>query len=205
MKLTISRYFLSRDGEFHRDKDGYLVNANGLFVMGFRNNGGNFNERAIRIQPTDPTPEITMSKIVDSHNLKANAGAGVADVNAGQFSYAHAFVNDLQALKYSKYGSTILETQNSVYTGPFTTAVATNPAATAFATASGVFFHQASTIAGNPNSGNVRVNGSSLEASNVQLPSTIVELSLAQKIYSALTKVIQVDQQKLDGVLNLIR
>ena len=200
-----ARYFLSRDGEFHRDKDGYLVNANGLFVMGFRNNGGNFNERAIRIQPTDPTPEITMSKIVDSHNLKANAGAGVADVNAGQYSYAHAFVNDLQALKYSKYGSTILETQNSVYTGPFTTAVATNPAATAFATASGVFFHQASTIAGNPNSGNVRVNGSSLEASNVQLPSTIVELSLAQKIYSALTKVIQVDQQKLDGVLNLIR
>jgi len=214
-----ARYYLSRDGEFHRDKDGYLVNANGLYVLGMRNTqatanvtantSAGFVERAIRITTTDPTPELTMSKIVDSHNLNAQAGAGVADVNSGNYTYAHAFVNDLQALKYSKYGSTILEAQNNVLAAGnnFTNAGAVNnPTAAAFATTNGVFFHRASQpAAAEPNSNGIRVNGGSLEASNVQLPSTLVELSLAQKIYSALTKVIQVDQQKLDGVLNLIR
>lgn len=189
-----AKFFLSRDGEFHRDQYGYLVNANGLYVIGVQNVGGVLTNAAINIPPTDANPEQTMSKIVDNHNL----ATPVASMAALEFSYAHAFVNDLQSLKYSKYGSTILEAQNSNYTG--------FPPAVAGATTNGIAFHQSKSYgAGNPDSQKVRVSGSSLEASNVQLPSTLVELSLAQKIYSALTKVIQVDQQKMDGVLNLIR
>lgn len=192
-----AKFFLSRDGEFHRDQYGYLVNANGLYVMGVQNVAGTLTNAAICIPTTDGTPEMTMSKIVDNHNLDTPVGS----MAAGEFSYAHAFVNDLQALKYSKYGSTVLEAQDSVYSSGFPGSIGAGAS-----NAAGIAFHRSANYgAGNPDSQKVRVSGASLEASNVQLPSTLVELSLAQKIYSALTKVIQVDQQKMDGVLNLIR
>lgn len=189
-----AKFFLSRDGEFHRDQYGYLVNANGLYVLGSQNVAGTLTNAAICIPTTDGTPEMTMSKIVDNHNLATPVGS----MALGEFSYTHAFVNDLQALKYSKYGSTVLEAQNSIYSTGFPPAIGTLVAA-------GISFHQSASYPGFPDSQKVRVSGAALEASNVQLPSTLVELSLAQKIYSALTKVIQVDQQKMDGVLNLIR
>ncbi|RYX88319.1 hypothetical protein EON78_07675 [bacterium] len=94
---------------------------------------------------------------------------------------AHVTINDLSSLKYSKYGGTVLQTDTP-------------------ATLAGTFG-----VAGAGASLNVRITGSALEASNVQLPSTTVELSLAQKIYNALAKVIQVDQAKLDSIFNLIR
>lgn len=198
-----AKFFLSRDGEFHRDQYGYLVNANGLYVLGAQKTGGGVGvagsliNAAICIPTTDGTPEMTMSKIVDNHNLDTPSTA-MANL---EFSYAHAFVNDLQALKYSKYGSTVLEAQDSIYTSGFPGSIGAGAS-----NAAGIAFHRSANYgAGNPDSQKVRVSGASLEASNVQLPSTLVELSLAQKIYSALTKVIQVDQQKMDGVLNLIR
>lgn len=208
--VATAKFFLTRDGEFHRDQYGYLVNANGLYVLGAQSVGGVLKNTAVNIPTTDANPEQTMAKIVDNHNLSTP----VASMANLEFSYAHAFVNDLQSLKYSKYGSTVLEAQNSNYvaagfpTGGFTiSAGPVPPAGTSVpsATVNGISFHQSATYIGQPDSQKVRVSGSSLEASNVQLPSTLVELSLAQKIYSALTKVIQVDQQKLDGVLNLIR
>lgn len=159
-----TRYYYSRDGETHRDALGRLVNAEGLFLIG-KNAGAN---TVITLSGT--TPETDLAQRIDAHNLNNTAG----------FNLATTYIADLSSLKYSKYGSTMLEDNN--------------PAALA-----GVFG------AATGNSTNVRITGSALEASNVQLPSTTVELSLAQKIYNALTKVIQVDQTKLDGILNLIR
>jgi flagellar basal body rod protein FlgG len=45
----------------------------------------------------------------------------------------------------------------------------------------------------------------SLEASNASMTQSVPELSLAQKLFSALTKVLQTRQTNVDGVLNLVR
>jgi flagellar hook protein FlgE len=45
----------------------------------------------------------------------------------------------------------------------------------------------------------------SLEASNSSMTQSVPELSLAQKLFSALTKVLQTTQTNTDAVLNLVR
>jgi flagellar basal body rod protein FlgG len=163
--LATARYYYTRDGEFHRDANNNLVSADGLYLVS-KNGAAN---TLVTLNGT--TPEQDLSQRIDAHNLNLTGGQHIAT----------AYVADLTSLKYSKYGSTVLEINGNAA-----------PAAANFLAATGL-------------NTNVRITGSALEASNVQLPSTTVELSLAQKIYNALTKVIQVDQTKLDGILNLIR
>lgn len=55
------------------------------------------------------------------------------------------------------------------------------------------------------NAGDARVVASSLESSNSSLSQTLPELSLAQKFFSAVSKVISVHQTNLDTVINLVR
>lgn len=157
------RNYYSRDGECHIDANGNMVNANGLFLMG--------NNANTSVSLNTVNPPTDLAQRIDAFNLNAPAATT---------SLKLAYIADLSSLKYSKYGSTMLEDPNP----------AADPVT--FTNATG-------------NLANVRITGSALEASNVQLPSTTVELSLAQKIYNALTKVIQVDQNKLDSILNLIR
>ena len=45
----------------------------------------------------------------------------------------------------------------------------------------------------------------SLEASNASMTQSVPELSLAQKLFSALTKILQTNGTNLDNVLNLVR
>ncbi|MBC7544967.1 MAG: hypothetical protein H7338_19760 [Candidatus Sericytochromatia bacterium] len=45
----------------------------------------------------------------------------------------------------------------------------------------------------------------SLEASNASMTQSVPELSLAQKLFSALTKVLQISQTNTDAILNLVR
>lgn len=68
-------------------------------------------------------------------------------------------------------------------------------------------------VTGNPadagaydvSTGNARVVAAALESSNSSLSQTLPELSLAQKFFSAVSKVISVHQTNLDTVINLIR
>ncbi|MGV3523944.1 MAG: flagellar hook-basal body complex protein [Candidatus Sericytochromatia bacterium] len=53
--------------------------------------------------------------------------------------------------------------------------------------------------------GAARIVAASLESSNSSLSQTLPELSLAQKFFSAVSKVISVHQTNLDTVINLIR
>lgn len=53
--------------------------------------------------------------------------------------------------------------------------------------------------------GDARVVAQSLESSNSSLSQTLPELSLAQKFFSAVSKVISVHQTNLDTVINLVR
>lgn len=45
----------------------------------------------------------------------------------------------------------------------------------------------------------------SLEASNASMTQSVPELSLAQKLFSALTKILQVSQTNTDAAINLVR
>jgi len=172
-------FYYTRDGEFHIDAAGYLVNQDGLYLVAEGTDGV---ETSININTEAGAtafgndPRLALEAMIDNHNSGATG-----------IKIQHAIVNDLQSLKYSKYGSTIYDATTIAGAAPAVCPLTLNDG-----NDTGV-------------SSNVSIQGSSLEASNVQLPSALVELSLAQKIYSALTKVIQIDQQKLDNILNLIR
>lgn len=80
-------------------------------------------------------------------------------------------------LRFSRYGSTVFEmTGNATDVGAYTVTT-----------------------------GAARVVAQSLESSNSSLSQTLPELSLAQKFFSAVSKVISVHQTNLDTVINLIR
>jgi flagellar hook protein FlgE len=88
-----------------------------------------------------------------------------------------------QSLQYSRYGSTVYDmgfipfVQN---TSPWMTIA-------------------------NATTADATIVGKSLEASNASMTQSVPELSLAQKLFSALTKVLQTKQTNVDGVLNLVR
>lgn len=86
-------------------------------------------------------------------------------------------------LRFSRFGSTVFETTgNANDAGPVTGG-----------------------IQGGLGAGDARVIAASLESSNSSLSQTLPELSLAQKFFSAVSKVISVHQTNLDTVINLIR
>lgn len=80
-------------------------------------------------------------------------------------------------LRFSRFGSTVFEAVgNANDAGPFAVAA-----------------------------GQARVVAQSLESSNSSLSQALPELSLAQKFFSSVSKVISVHQTNLDTVINLIR
>ncbi len=80
-------------------------------------------------------------------------------------------------LRFSRFGSTVFETVGNVNdAGPFAVGA-----------------------------GQARVVAQSLESSNSSLSQALPELSLAQKFFSSISKVISVHQTNLDTVINLIR
>lgn len=86
-------------------------------------------------------------------------------------------ISDKNALEFTNYGSTVYNFQP--WNSGATTGVGTATSAT--------------------------ILTKSLEASNASMTQSVPELSLAQKLFSALTKVFQTSQTNLDGVLNLVR
>ncbi len=146
--------FYTRDGDFRWtvfNGNTILTTAAGLTVLGF--DGVNF--RAIRRIGTGATYAVTINTVSG------------ADTSIGVFR----FTNN-QALKFSKYGSTVFD----------------------------------SSQAGNAvNVSDVEVIQSGLESSNAALNDTLPELSLAQKMFSAVSKIINVHNSNLDVVVNLIR
>jgi flagellar hook protein FlgE len=85
-------------------------------------------------------------------------------------------VRDMQALRYSQYGSTVFEL---------------TPEAGAMVALNGT--------------SRTTVLTKSLEASNASMTQSVPELSLAQKLFSALTKVLQTQYTNNDAILNLVR
>ncbi|GIW22877.1 MAG: hypothetical protein KatS3mg068_1884 [Candidatus Sericytochromatia bacterium] len=197
-----TKFYYTRDGEFFLDDQRRLRTRDGLFVVGRRIDNAGATTGIMNIDtssaqsgtglvtltiPNSVTdPEQYLNDVLEAHNTPPTDWSAIAN-QGGRSIFFHAYIKDLQALRFSKYGSTVFEQAT--------------PNIPAGSTLNPVdFFRDASN-----QSSLVRVSGNSLEASNVQLPSSLTELSLAQKIYAALTKVIQIDQQKLDNIMNLIR
>jgi flagellar hook protein FlgE len=96
-----------------------------------------------------------------------------------------------QSLQYTQFGSTVFDMGFKATTTNAATGANVNIGAN-FGIRSGT-------------SSDATVLSKSLEASNASMTQSVPELSLAQKLFSALTKVLQTKQTNVDGVLNLVR
>jgi len=114
----------------------------------------------------------------DAQNDLVRLDDGAATFTGAIFNETHLRgFNAPNFLRFSRYGSTVFEvTGNANDVGAF-----------------------------NVTTGAARVIAQSLESSNSSLSQTLPELSLAQKFFSAVSKVISVHQTNLDTVINLIR
>lgn len=88
---TLGRYYLSRDGEFHWDGNGYLVNSSGLRVV---SSGQDFIRRSFRYDTSDGFSPDGESQQLERY---------------GDKSFLIVDVTDRDGLTMSRYGSTVLE------------------------------------------------------------------------------------------------
>jgi flagellar hook protein FlgE len=199
---TTARLYLTRDGEFHTDKNGFLVNSAGLFLVSIgsgsvgsalypnynfgANNGTASGLRAIYNDqeglsgPSGIAATMTQFLQIGPPYYQ---GGGVGASSASLYNV----VGGKQSLKYSQYGSTVYD---------FGFKVAAVSSLSEFDP--NILFDYSSPS-------NATILTKSLEASNASMTQSVPELSLAQKLFSALTKVLQTKQTNVDGVLNLVR
>jgi len=168
--------YYTRDGEFH-----FNTEAPPKLV----------NSQGLYVMSAD-NDAVMLFDDGDALAGEVNAvGTNDEDVFNGQILLDHLrvqIVNNPQLeLQFSRYGSTIFErAPGAVF--PATSVLDVNG--------------NYNDAFGNPSG---RVVPNSLEASNASLTQTVPELSLAQKMYSAITKVIQVSLSNIDTALSLIR
>jgi flagellar basal body rod protein FlgG len=176
--------FVSRDGEFrwqtipvrHPIADGSYVDANYPVLV--------HSSGLVAVSYLTGVGEFGHPyEVVEDHpGMNPTFGAGnlLSPSTYGTVGFALDMqivtLNDSQALQYSQYGSTVFK---------LTTQAGTPTA-----------------INGN---GTATVLTKSLEASNASMTQSVPELSLAQKLFSALTKVLQTVYTNQDNVLNLVR
>jgi flagellar hook protein FlgE len=187
---TAAEIFLTRDGEFRTNQQGLLVNSQGLYlVIGAISVTNNFaNVRAV-YNDLDGSP--TNAALINSAKLSdfiANNGYPTS-ASGGPFALPQnprsimTVPNGRQSLQYSRYGSTVFDIDFDLVAFGYNPSMRLVAGTTADAT----------------------ILSKSLEASNASMTQSVPELSLAQKLFSALTKVLQTKQTNVDGVLNLVR
>lgn len=171
--------YYTRDGEFHfnTEQPPRLVNSQGLYVM------SNDGDAITMLDDGDAT--------VGELNVTVGTVTGDEDVYNGQILLDHLrlqIVNNPQMeLQFSRYGSTIFQLAPGATLPPVS-----------IPDVNGNYNDAGGNAAG-------RVVPNSLEASNASLTQTVPELSLAQKMYAAISKVITVSLSNIDTALSLIR
>jgi flagellar hook protein FlgE len=185
------RVLLTRDGEFRTNQNGLLVNSNGYFLVTSGSVGGSFNgtgTRAVYNDLDNPTPNLTLTGAVRLSDFIANtitaatlAADGLTPIGIATTSLLK--IEGKQNLAYTSFGSTVFDTGYK----------------------NGVRDHDPAIKHSAGTSADATILGKSLEASNASMTQSVPELSLAQKLFSALTKVLQTKQTNVDGVLNLVR
>jgi flagellar hook protein FlgE len=206
---TNAKFYVTRDGEFRTDQNGFLRHSTGLYVVtaGFVSFaapedrwsfyysgtvfGAGSSVRAVynNLDQTAPAGGIFCRLDTFVQNLQT-WGNWMKDNQGNNIIQASSItkITNKQSLAYSQYGSTVFDMQAQVDAGAITA---------------------------NQVNSNIRIRygyatentilTKSLEASNASMTQSVPELSLAQKLFSALTKVLQTKQTNVDGVLNLVR
>jgi flagellar hook protein FlgE len=200
-----TRLYATRDGEFRTNQSGLLVNSSGYFlvtgaarVTPLAPEGAfdTINMRAVYNDIDNPAlaPALTGAvKLTDF--LRQDVVTGTT-ASGGAYGYpgGRAAPTSIlkmtlgkQQMRYTQFGSTIFDfgyVDFDIFSGTTSSfGVLVQPSTTSDAT----------------------ILSKSLEASNASMTQSVPELSLAQKLFSALTKVLQTKQTNIDGVLNLVR
>jgi flagellar hook protein FlgE len=206
---TGAQFFVTRDGEFRTNQNGLLVNSSGYYLVSvstslnaptgqqvleygtnLANSGAGSSIRAVFNDLDQTVTAAAPQRAVKLTDFLANTIT--TDIAANAVT-ANSLLNiDLgkQSLQYTQFGSTIFSLGFKATTSD--TAAATANISASFGIRNGT-------------TSDATVLGKSLEASNASMTQSVPELSLAQKLFSALTKVLQTKQTNVDGVLNLVR
>jgi flagellar hook protein FlgE len=194
-----SRLYLTRDGEFHTDANGFLVHSSGYYLMVYSavagvgrpwNGGGTIytGNRAVYNDIDNPIlPAGTYFRLSDFLTNTSSGLTGLPQatgVVTGNCSSLCKVALGKQSLQYTQLGSTVFDTGFV----PFSATGSNQQIKMDYGVSS-----------------DATVLSKSLEASNASMTQSVPELSLAQKLFSALTKVLQTKQTNVDGVLNLVR
>jgi flagellar hook protein FlgE len=183
--------YVTRDGEFHTNKDGLLVNANGYFLTACSLTAANlflgsdiravYNDLDLTVVAPALTQAVRLSEFLSNTTFVTSAaGTALVFISTPQ---ALVKITGQQNMQYSQYGSTVFDIGYNNVTGGTSPSIKVSGATTSDAT----------------------ILSKSLEASNASMTQSVPELSLAQKLFSALTKVLQISQTNTDSVLNLVR
>jgi flagellar hook protein FlgE len=187
-----TRFYLTRDGEFRTNQDGVLVHSSGYFLVTAHISAGSLNGTAIRkvynnldntAVATTATQAVRLSDYVANTLTAATLLANGVGALGSVVTSLYKVVGGKQSLPYTSFGSTVFDTGFRMATQDHFSSL---------------------TIAGGTSSDGT-ILSKSLEASNASMTQSVPELSLAQKLFSALTKVLQTKQTNVDGVLNLVR
>jgi flagellar hook protein FlgE len=197
-----AKMYLTRDGEFRTNAQGLLVNSAGYYLVttslidvgGRRliqydqggNSGAGAPIRAI-FHDVDITTLPVAGGAIRLSNFLTNTfnQDTILDVSVGVGGSVLDVQSGKQSLTYTQFGSTIFDLG-------FVSQAAVSP--TSILPPFKIDYNFTSTVL-----------SKSLEASNASMTQSVPELSLAQKLFSALTKVLQTKQTNIDGVLNLVR
>jgi hypothetical protein len=196
---TGARLYLTRDGEFRTDQNGFLVHASGYYLVSAR------ITNVVVGQPFIPDYDLTVAfgngslirAIYNDVDLTGTVGIAARlseylihqpnqAIDANPMSLTKV-TGGKQSLQYSPLGSTVFD-------------FGWRPAATKAVSVNGpgITLDRA-------RASDATILTKSLEASNASMTQSVPELSLAQKLFSALTKILQTKQTNVDGVLNLVR
>jgi flagellar hook protein FlgE len=197
-----ARFLVTRDGEFRTGADGFLRTSFGYYLVIPHLIGGQL-QYSTTLAGGSPSAIRPVYNDVDNPSFSGaapvNAGVRLSEfitgsclttVSAGSWAppgFASLLqIEGRQSLHYSTYGPTVFDFGYELSGGA---ARGTNDPNVRLTT--------------DPTKASIL--SKSLEASNASMTQSVPELSLAQKLFSALTKVLQTKQTNVDGVLNLVR
>jgi flagellar hook protein FlgE len=199
-----AKFFLTRDGEFRTNQNGLLVSSNGYYLIAphpfagsvprysTTNVGAGFLNRAVfnNIDNTNvaaaPNQSVPLSEFITGGITHVTPAVGGAATWGAPFLSLVQVPQGKQSLQFSQFGSTVYDFGFKASGGAADGTVNPNLMMTVSVT-------------------DATILSKSLEASNASMTQSVPELSLAQKLFSALTKVLQTKQTNVDGVLNLVR
>lgn len=171
----------TRDGSFHVDKNGFLVNSQGYAVLGgmgtFEHGAGDPGGNPIKIEADPANPVYTNYSITDDGRIFGMPVDPTAIPDPVQ-------IGTLRISKFTNQQGLVRQGSNLYLTGP----------------------ESGAAINGMGNSGgNGALMDNNIEASNVDLASEMVNMIIYQADYNANSKSVTAGNTMLETVINMVR